>query len=476
MYLFDIAKKAFGFGVIPKIASLINVLLLPLITPFLTPFDYGIWGIVSSYYAIFVSIAPLGLNLFLTNGYYEYRYHWRVLWGKVMAYFYASGIILSVLFTLLIMGILTDVGWKPRLLIALLGSVPILFFGNNTIAQHLYPLKGEPAPLVGRNLLGSIVGISATFVSVYFFRMGYWGFLIGAALTALTSFLLFCPVLYQKEQIKPIWNRKWHRFKELFLISWPLIPHTLGFRLLSSSSRIIMDFYKIPVDDIGLYSNGYMMGDYVTIVTTSLVVALLPQIQEAYRSGNFVRYRKLYYLCQLTTLTMVLLSSIWMPEIYRIFIRNEEFQSCSHIASLICFANALYPFYSFLSSVAFIKKGSKQLLWLVFVPGTVNIILCALFIPLFGYIAAVYTTLISYWTIAVIPFVVRYYKEDTVIWLGRMNKIILLIVILLTTLVLSRVLYGIPSAYKVTFSLILAAFYFHIVNKKSFKDIFVIKD
>ena len=476
MYLFDIAKKAFGFGVIPKIASLINVLLLPLITPFLTPFDYGIWGIVSSYNAIFVAIAPLGLNLFLTNGYYEYRYHWRVLWGKVTAYFYASGIILSVLFTLLLMGTLTDVGWKSRILIALLGCFPILLFGNNTIAQHLYPLKGEPAPLVVRNLLGSMVGISATFVSVYFFRMGYWGFLIGAALAALTSFLLFCPVLYQKERIKPIWNRKWHRFKELFLISWPLIPHNLGFMLLSSSFRIIMDFYNIPVEDIGLYSNGYMMGDYVTIVTTSLVVALVPQIQEAYRSGDYARYRKLYYLCQLTTLTMVILSSMWMPEIYKIFIRNEEFQSCSHIASLICFANALLPFYTFLASVAFIRKDSKQLLWLVFVPGTVNIVLCAIFIPLFGYMTAVYTTLVSYWTIAVIPFIVRYYKEDTSIWLGGRGKIILLIAVLLTTIVLSRVLYGILSAFKVPVSLILAAVYFHIVNKKSFKDTIVIKD
>lgn len=67
MFLISILKKAFGFGVMPKLASLVNLLLLPLITPFLTPFDYGIWGVITSYSGLFITIAPLGLNLFLSN-------------------------------------------------------------------------------------------------------------------------------------------------------------------------------------------------------------------------------------------------------------------------------------------------------------------------------------------------------------------------------------------------------------------------
>lgn len=63
-------------------------------------------------------------------------------------------------------------------------------------------------------------------------------------------------------------------------LSWPLIPHALGFVLLSSSSRIIMNLYQVSLEDIGLFSNGYMMGDYITIITTSLVVALVPQLQK----------------------------------------------------------------------------------------------------------------------------------------------------------------------------------------------------
>lgn len=187
-------------------------------------------------------------------------------------------------------------------------------------------------------------------------------------------------------------------------LSWPLIPHALGFVLLSSSSRIIMNLYQVSLEDIGLFSNGYMMGDYITIITTSLVVALVPQLQKTYRDKRFGDYRSLYYFCQFTTLTAVFTVAIWMPDIYRVVIRNESFQSCSAIASIICFANVLLPFYNFTSNVAFIKKDSKQLLWLIFMPGAVNIFLSIILIPILGYVSVVYSTLVSYWTIAIIPF------------------------------------------------------------------------
>ena len=52
-----------------------------------------------------------------------------------------------------------------------------------------------------------------------------------------------------------------------------------------------MNLYQVSLEDIGLFSNGYMMGDYITIITTSLVVALVPQLQKTYRDKRFGDYR-----------------------------------------------------------------------------------------------------------------------------------------------------------------------------------------
>ena len=83
MSIAQIFKSSFYYGVIPKISTLINVLLLPIITPYLTPYDYGIWGIISSYSGMFLAIAPLGLHMHLSNSYFEYK-KWQLVWGHIL--------------------------------------------------------------------------------------------------------------------------------------------------------------------------------------------------------------------------------------------------------------------------------------------------------------------------------------------------------------------------------------------------------
>ena len=96
--------------------------------------------------------------------------------------------------------------------------------------------------------------------------------------------------------------------------------------MLSSSSKILMDWFGIPMDDIGLYSNGYIMGDYAVVITSAMVVAVSPRIQELYRGQQFSNLRRLYLFCQCIALAISFLLAIWMPQIYRLFIHNEQLQ------------------------------------------------------------------------------------------------------------------------------------------------------
>ena len=105
----------------------------------------------------------------------------------------------------------------------------------------------------------------------------------------------------------------------------------------------------------------------------------MPQMQRAYRNADFKTYRKLYFLCQAVALTSTFCICIWMPEIYALLIRNANLAKSCDIASLLCFANVVFSFYAFMSAPAFIEKKTMQLLWLVFVPGILNFLLCYAF-------------------------------------------------------------------------------------------------
>lgn len=462
-------KKIFGntiaFGVIPKIPTVINMFILPIITPYLTLYDYGIWGIVSAYCSFFTCLAPLGLNIHLTNSYFEVR-KWRIYWSHIFFLLLLSGLICSVLYIGFILAELRYIPQWTRMLIALFSCAPILLFATSTISSHLYPLLSKPLPLVLRNLVASLCTIAVTFVVVFYLRMGYWGWILGSFFGSIVGFILFGITLIKDERIYPRIERNPRRIKNWLKVSAPVIPHTLGFMLLSSSSRIIMSFYDLPIDDIGIFSNGYTMGDYVTVISVALATALAPEMQRAYREERLLDFRHIFYFCQFTALLFVFLVACWMPQIYQIFMRNPSLYVAAPIASLICFANVLNPLYNFLSLAVFVNKKTKQLLWLVFLPGMINVLICLIFIPFFGYKVAVYSTLLSFWSMSLIPFISKFHKYEVRRWLGTRKKLFALMLVLIGTLFVSSVIKELDVVSKVLITTTVTLIYFFILYKK----------
>lgn len=459
-----VVKNTIYYGVIPKISMLINILILPIVTPYLTTFDYGIHGLITSYTGLMVNIVPLGMNVHLTNSYYEFPKKYNLYWGRLLYIILLSsllcGIVNSAILFCTLPGDSTD-----KLAIAVFGSFQVFFFAYGLVAQHLYTLKGTPLPLVLTNLIASTLGIVVSFVLIYFFKLGYWGLVAGTSIPSLVSFVIFCYQISLKGDIGVIIERNKRRFVKNLKIALPLIPHTLGFVLLTSSTRIVMDFYKVSIYDIGLFSHGCTMGNYIIIVTTALVTALVPQTQLTYRTHRLNDYRRLFYLCQGFGLISSLLFCIWMPEIYSILIKNESLLQSENIASLICFANVVMPFYTFASNVAFIEKETKKLLWLVFVPGTLNILLCVIFIPIFGYKSAIYSTMFAYWSQLAIPFVVKYYRDKVGEWLGGIYKLVILLAVIIILLIVGNYIKDLNIFLKIIATLSVSIIAFLVVKK-----------
>jgi len=433
-----IVRNTIYYGVVPKLTMLLSIVILPLTTPFLTTFDYGIYGVLTSYTSLFVSIAPLGLHVHLTNSFFEYPRHYQLVWGRVlmlilMSSFFFGVVNIGILLFTLPMGVSLE-----GIFLCLAGSVPIFLLANGLLAQHLFPLVERPMPLVFTNLIGSVLGMAVSFVLIYFFHQGYWGLISSGAVSGIFVFVVFLKFVWQDFDIKPIWDRNRNRVRRMMAIALPLVPHTLGFVLLTSSARIVMSQYDISYDEIGLFSHGSTMGDYAVVVTTAMVTALTPQIQRTFRSSDFSSYRKLYYLCQAVALMTSFLICVWMPEIYALLIRNSRLAMSCDIACLLCFANVVFSFYVFMSAPVFIEKNTMQLLWLVFVPGILNLVLCYTLIPVFGYRAAIYSTIISYWSQLLIPFFVGYYRKSVSEWLGARWQIGLILLLILTDLIIAN--------------------------------------
>ena len=461
-----LVKDTLFYGLVPKLTIFVTIFVTPLITPFLMPFDYGIQGVISSYTNFVASLAPLGLNVHLTNSFFENPKHYNLVWGRVLLLVLFSSFFLGILNIIILYFVLPLDSSVSLFLLCLAGTSTVFLSSNTLLAQHLFPLLQTPKPLVFTGLVGSLLSIFLTFVLIYYFRLGYWGLVLPNAVSSLVVFGIYTKLIWINYDIRPIVEHNFKRLKEMFKIALPLVPHNLGFVLLVSSSRIVMSQLGVSYDEIGLYSHGCSMGDYAIIVTTALVTAISPQIQKAYRSKDYVKYRELYYLCQGVCLLTSVMICVWIPEIYNFLIRNDSLKQSSTIASYMCFSNVVFAFYTFMSTPVFIEKKTMQLLWLVFVPGSINLILCYVFIPIYGYKAAIYSTIFSYWSQLLLPLFIAYYNRGVKLWLGSLSKIYIILFALITGLLIAQFSSKLDVEYRIVESGLFVLSFVYLYKKK----------
>lgn len=424
MKLKEVLSNILWFGIIPKLTVLVTLFITPLITPYLTPDDYGVIGIISAYVGTIIGFATLGLHVHLTNSYYEYKLRFGVVWRRLIFWMAVGSLGCMLCGMLLLWMILPDVSPWPRWLVTGLSTISILLSFNTVIAQHYYNLRLQPKPLVIRNMLAALSGLGVMFYVVYQLRWGYMGYVISSAVSAVVAFLLFVYPLWYKLKLYPYPNPVNRRVKWWLKVAVPLMPHNVGHILLGSGDRIIMSILMVSTYEIGIYSNGYSFGEYGGVIILALTTALAPVLQTSFRSNNNLQIRRLLIITETVSLVVIMGLSLWMREIYRLLVHNEELQICYTVAGYTCFSFAMFPLYSILSVPAFVEKKTWQLLWLIFVPALLNIILNFIFIPLYGYRAAIITTIISYWSISIIALLVPYYRKYLCMWLGHPFRIL----------------------------------------------------
>lgn len=184
----------------------------------------------------------------------------------------------------------------------------------------------------------------------------------------------------------------------------PLIPHYLSLIVLGLSDRIMIQ-KMCSNAEAGIYSLAYqvsmLMGIFTGAVNNSLVPWLYQKIKvQDYPSISTVS-NQLILVVGVMTFGVILIS----PEFIKILGTNEYYG-----AIWIVPAVALGVYFSFcynlFSSVTFYYDAT-HLIMLASVGGALlNVVLNFIFIRLFGYIAAGYTTLVSYMVLMILHYVI----------------------------------------------------------------------
>lgn len=381
----NILKNGILFTVAPFLPKIINVILLPIMTLYLTDVDFGIAGTISSYTQAIGAFSTLGLQVFLMNSFFKTPLEYKDIWCHIYGFLKYWMIIYAVIQAIILFFFIPEEAIENRWWIIILSQFSNVAFGpTGLIGNSYYIYNKESLPVVWRSITASVLTIIVDFILIVYLRWGYMGWYVGTFIGTFFTNASYWYAVHYEIGIRPKYRFSWSIIKHTLNVSVPTIPHYYTSYLLEGSGRMVMDQYHISQGRIGQVSISQQMGDIFGAGMTGFNSAIAPYQMDALREKNSRRVNLLATLFSIGVFASAFLLSIWSKEIFQILLSNESLQIAYPYFILYIMALCYRPLYLNVSNYYFFYERTKQLLLITFLSGCFAITLYFVFMPLLG--------------------------------------------------------------------------------------------
>ncbi len=217
-----------------------------------------------------------------------------------------------------------------------------------------------------------------------------YGRILGERTVFLFFYLIFVVHHARKAKFK-ISTQFW---KYALKFNLPLIPHYLSLHILNHMDRIMIASI-VSESAAGIYSVAYSGGAVIKMFWQSINASLIPWTYEKCEKKDYKRINDVTVVLVFTYAMICIIFMFLAPEIMKILAPSSYHEGIYIIPSVVAGVYFAALYYIFANVVYYYKKPKYVMIGSV-VSAVVNIVLNAIFIPIFGYLAAGYTTMISY--------------------------------------------------------------------------------
>lgn len=392
-----ILKAGIGYTIGNYLLKGINFLAIPVFAGIMSTSDYGIYSAYLAYEGFFSHFIGLALHMSLKNAKIKYEKQYNdyaltiivlqfvnmLCWGGIFLFFknYIAqilGLDVRLIFFLLIHAFCTSI--------------------LNIYIMHLslsYSYKSY-LKVAMFNASANII-ISIVLITTVFSTDTYFGRIIGTVLP------LFIVVIY----ILRIFIKTGKKIKREYVFyglkySLPLVPHALSQMILSQFDRIMVNKI-IGAAEAGVYSFAYNIYMIVEVTKSSLDGIWGPWFYQKMRNGEREEIKKRGNQYALGMLMFTIVIVCIAPELV-LFLGNEKYKNATYVVIPITIAGYFSFLYTLPAQLEYYLEKTKFIAVGTFCAASLNILLNMFYIPRYGYIAAAYTTEITY----ILYFIVHY--------------------------------------------------------------------
>lgn len=381
-------KNSLFFTIAPFIPKVVSIVLLPIMTMYLTATDYGIAGTIAAYSQSIGALSTLGLTVVLMNSFYKDPDNYKDVWKRIYGFLNCWMIIYALLQSLILYFCIPSEAIENRWWIIVLTNITTVFFGPTAqIGSAYFSFTKQSTPIVWRSVVAALITMFTTFCLVVFFEKGYMGWYIGEFVGTLFSNATYWPVVNLKLGFRPSYRFSVSELKKNLSVSIPTIPHYYTSYLMDGSARMILNYNGESQSNIGKLSIAQQIGGMFQIGVFGVSQAVTPYFMSFIKKKDWSNYTRLSYLYISVVFSVAFIVSLWSKELFHILLSNEELANTYKYGIIFIMSICYRPLYVISSNFNFYFEKTKQLLFTTFLSGVIAIILYTIFTPLYGIIA-----------------------------------------------------------------------------------------
>jgi len=395
LYIFKhkLFKNTFIYAGTNVINKAIPFFLLPIMTRYLSPTDYGVvatFNVLLAVMVVFVGLnmhGAVNVNFFKLN-----KDELKEYIGNLLSILFASFILVFIIVYILksYFSFFTKFpeNWISFIvLIALCRSIYSINIG-------LWQVEQKSLPYGLFQISRTILNVSSSVIFVVLLCWGWQGRILGVIITSVIFGLLSIFVIYKREYIRFSFNKKY--IKDALLFGIPLIPHALGGWIVTGIDRIFINS-MVGVAATGIYTVGYQVGMIIGLLAHSFNLAWSPFLFEKLKENNHFTKMKIVKFTYLYNVGIILLAlglSFIAPYFLKFFVSENFYFSYKYVL-WIALANAFGGMYFMVVNYIFYVKKTYILAWVTFFSAGINIVLNYFFIKANGAIGAAQATTLT---------------------------------------------------------------------------------
>ena len=345
--------------------ALLQIVLLPLQTHFLSPSQYGVLATVIACAIILSPIFNLGLHGAAQRFSVDYKEdspERNRLWTTLLLLSLVVGLGMGVL-TLVIISLLPTHFWTHFISLSYLSVaiVHAIAMGAVLVGSELLRMAHQPRRYA---MAMTIMSLAYLFMNIIFIGVFHWG-LVGALVAfGLMPWFGFLAILLNNHDYYQ-WPLQGRLVPELLAYSLKLMPHFTFTTLNTVADRLLLAFI-LGQHFTGIYTAGTTMASVMLMITSAIGFSARPQIFSRLAQNTAASLSEVRALT-ITAMLIIALAganlSLWSPEALAL-LTSSAFHSAWQITILLTLKYMLQSISLFvLSSILFNKVKVHRLLW-----------------------------------------------------------------------------------------------------------------